>query len=452
MNKLFIVVAIFFVIGSCVSVVAHTMEQSKGGRGNILYVGGSGPGNYSTINAAVRDASDGDLIFVYDDNSPYGEADITKELTIMGENRTTTEVSQFNVYDDNIRITGFTIDSWFYSNMKSNITIENNIIKNSMSIYAGSFNRFINNTMYVYYNDLYEDADNLDFRGQQYGTVAGNTFILEENANTAISVIYDYGSNVFANNTVISHGGLTGICIVYSLRNTFEGNTCIQCGFNLEDIDAYTNNFHGNSVNGKSLLMLKGESNKTIDATDDVGQLFLDYCHYVNVHDLNISNVPQGIAVLATTNCNISNNAVSSCLVGMSLLSSDANVVSYSLITNCSTGIQIDTCQHNTVERNSIERNALGITISGDNLQYFALKPNTIKENNFMKNARNARFAYTRTVWWHNYWNMPRLLPKVILGTSYSKWLSWFPYSNLYLNFPWINVDWHPAKEPFDFL
>lgn len=35
------------------------------GRGDILYVGGSGPGNYSKIQDAIDDASKGDTVFVY---------------------------------------------------------------------------------------------------------------------------------------------------------------------------------------------------------------------------------------------------------------------------------------------------------------------------------------------------------------------------------------------------
>ncbi len=426
MNKLFILGAIFIVIGFCVSVTARDLGQRKGGRENILYVGGSGPGNYTTINAAVRDAYDGDFIFVYDDSSPYGEADITKQLTIVGENRTTTEVSSFGVFEDKIRITGFTIDGFFYSNMRSSITLDNNIVKNSMGIYAGSFNHFDNNTMYVYYDDFNKWDNNLDFRGQRNSTVIGNTFILEEKASTAINVIYDQ-DDVIANNTIISHGGLIGINIVYSRMNTFEGNTCIQCGFNLEDTDAYNNSFSKNNVNGKSFLMLNGEANKTIDASNDVGQLFLISCHYMTVRDLNISTVS----------------------VGISLLSSDANTVIHNSITNCSIGIKLATCQRNTIERNSIEHNALGISIAGDNLHYFALKPNIVEENNFMHNIRNARFAYTRTLWWHNYWTMPRAFPKVILGTSFTYNYYFNPFQSIPFNIPWVNVDWHPARQPY---
>ncbi|MBN2599728.1 MAG: hypothetical protein JXA75_04230, partial [Candidatus Thermoplasmatota archaeon] len=37
--------------------------------GNFLFVGGSGPGNYSTIQGAINAATNGDTVFVYDDSS-----------------------------------------------------------------------------------------------------------------------------------------------------------------------------------------------------------------------------------------------------------------------------------------------------------------------------------------------------------------------------------------------
>ena len=64
--------------------------------GNILYVGGSGGGNYSTIQSAIDDANSGDTVFVYDDSSPYYEnIEIDKSINLIGENRETTKI-----YDD----------------------------------------------------------------------------------------------------------------------------------------------------------------------------------------------------------------------------------------------------------------------------------------------------------------------------------------------------------------
>ena len=56
---------------------------------NTLYVGGSGPGNYTKIQDAIDNASDGDTVFVYDDSSPYNEHLLIKKsiLLVKGKSR-----------------------------------------------------------------------------------------------------------------------------------------------------------------------------------------------------------------------------------------------------------------------------------------------------------------------------------------------------------------------------
>jgi hypothetical protein len=66
---------------------------------------------------------------------------------------------------------------------------------------------------------------------------------------------------------------------------------------------------------------------------------------------------------------------------------------------------------------------------------------NTIYKNNFLDNKRHAFFEGNwRNKWKQNYWNRPRILPKLIFGEIKigSKWL------------PWFNIDWHPAKKLYD--
>lgn len=89
--------------------------------GNILYVGGSGPGNYTRIQNAVNNATDGDTIYVYAGNytdhnlTNHAMIFITISITLQGENKNTTlldgsfEKSIIRIATSNVTIHGFTI-------------------------------------------------------------------------------------------------------------------------------------------------------------------------------------------------------------------------------------------------------------------------------------------------------------------------------------------------------
>ena len=84
--------------------------------GLTLYVGGSGPDNYTSIQDAINDASDGDTVYVYDDSSPYYEhIVINKKINLKGENRdTTTIIGPGGFYvvlivNDYVKMSGFSI-------------------------------------------------------------------------------------------------------------------------------------------------------------------------------------------------------------------------------------------------------------------------------------------------------------------------------------------------------
>ena len=47
------------------STISNAMKQSNLPPGQILYVGGTGSGNYSCINDAINNTSNGDTVFVY---------------------------------------------------------------------------------------------------------------------------------------------------------------------------------------------------------------------------------------------------------------------------------------------------------------------------------------------------------------------------------------------------
>ena len=102
------------------SIISEKTASLRTTSGNILFVGGSGPGNYSTIQGAINAATNGDTVFVYDDSSPYDEnIIITKSVVLLGENKLTTVIHGDGYYNyevisaagQNIVISDFTIQN-----------------------------------------------------------------------------------------------------------------------------------------------------------------------------------------------------------------------------------------------------------------------------------------------------------------------------------------------------
>ena len=128
---LFIGVSIMPMAGSlsmkkCISTCDDISHIPSNTRGNTLYVGGTGEGNYTKIQDAIDNASDDDTVFVYDDSSPYYESVLIKKpVSLIGEDRDTTVI--YGCIDirktDGVTVSGFTfkkgwpaISLWLSSN------------------------------------------------------------------------------------------------------------------------------------------------------------------------------------------------------------------------------------------------------------------------------------------------------------------------------------------------
>src|SRR4030042_5130568 len=88
---------ILLFIGTCiVPAIAQNIEKSQPvSRGAWLYVGGSGPGNYTKIQDAIDNASEGDAVYVYSGMySDYIEENlacvrINKSINLIGQDKLT---------------------------------------------------------------------------------------------------------------------------------------------------------------------------------------------------------------------------------------------------------------------------------------------------------------------------------------------------------------------------
>lgn len=86
-RKWFTVGIILLFVGTCtIPAIAHNTEKILPASRGWLYVGGSGPGNYSRIQDAIDDANYGDTVFAYA-GIYYENITIYHMITVLGENK-----------------------------------------------------------------------------------------------------------------------------------------------------------------------------------------------------------------------------------------------------------------------------------------------------------------------------------------------------------------------------
>ena len=88
-----------FSIISPISIGYNLKTSIKQNNGTTLFVGGSGPGNYTNIQDAIDDASDGDTIFVYSGVYP-ADIIIDKSISLIGENQDNTIIEYVKIHPE----------------------------------------------------------------------------------------------------------------------------------------------------------------------------------------------------------------------------------------------------------------------------------------------------------------------------------------------------------------
>ena len=232
----------------------NVKEQSNIASPNskTLYVGGSGPGNYTKIQDAINNASDRDTVYVYNDSSPYYEnVVVDKSIYLIGEDRNSTVIDGNQLGDvvhisaDRINFRRFTIKNGSDDGIvvyNSSSIIKNNIIKENMRV---GIILFHSNRNIIQSNTISNNKDGIILLQSRSDVVIDN-YILE-NKLDGVYLSFSNGNTIMSND--ISDA-------LYGITLSFVSNTTVQ-----------KNNIHNNFVGiGTSVCnKIRIEKNNFID-------------------------------------------------------------------------------------------------------------------------------------------------------------------------------------------
>jgi len=368
--------------------------------GNILYVGGIGPGNYTSIQDAVGNASSGDTVFVFSNASSYHEnVVINKSIFLIGEDKNLVIIdagsydAAVTIIADDVFISGFKMIC-FHDNPNQfdselidilsvkNVTIRDNIIQQN-KIYVGS------------------DRGGVILRNSSYCFIQNNTIIKEDDTRPCWGVVLMLGSafiNISGNEINLYTGGIL-------VR---------ECSNNI----IYMNYLHHNYEGIKTVF---GNNNTIIK-------------NIINFNDQGI-RIEDGYNNIISQNTITDNGEGDDVDDGIGIIGGSENYISYNHISNNNPcGIRLITFEPSYITYNNITLNNIGVYCDH-------AYNNVISNNNLLFNKKNGYFEGVatilyRNIWKGNYWNRPRFMPYPIFGKG--------------LFLPLVNFDWHPAKEPYD--
>ncbi|MCK5291229.1 MAG: right-handed parallel beta-helix repeat-containing protein [Thermoplasmata archaeon] len=405
-------ILIAFVIVSTFSFAVMVLPENA--RAATLFVGGTGPGNYTKIQDAIDVANPGDTVYVYG-GWFYEDILVHTTISLVGEDRDTT-IIQGTTAGDVIavtanwsNITGFTVinsgpsegDAGIELRSVTNCMVFNNIIWNNregISVWQSFYNILANNT-------VLNNVHGIFFRSSAFNSVANNIFLdgsvgvyldpassnnsfldNDISSNTLEGVyIENSDDNTISGNDVSSNGH--GISLVGSRNNVLTGNAMLENGvlilgdsleyWNTHSIDA------SNIINGKPVYYWKNTTGGTIPS--GAGEVVLANCTDVIVKNQNVSDGTVGIATGFSSGITILNNTASSSgHTGIYVHRSHNNTIRNNTVSHSlRTGIHIELSNDNTISENVVSGNEVGIASNNSNR-------NSMSDNSVISNTRTG--------------------------------------------------------------
>jgi len=308
-------------------------------RATTLYVGGGGPGNYTTIQEAIDDADRGYTIFVF--SGIYQEnLIVNKTISLIGENRDTTVIdgngtgNAISVTADWVNVTGVTAMNGWNGGIQLDSVRNCSIVNNRASCVTeyGILMTYTQNST----------VDGNTISGLSFGGFWGNGIALRFSDDNTVS------------NNILSDLG-SALTLIISDNNTVKDNSIWAVGRGILSDESRGNSVVGNSImNTTSAITIWSSSRATIveNVLDGGVSLAGNLIGHWNTHTIDSSNTVNGRPLYYWKNVtggSIPPNA------GQVILANCTGVlVENQEIDTRFAGIQLGFSSHNTIANNNL--------------------------------------------------------------------------------------------------
>lgn len=446
MRKSIAVGVVLLFLGTSISVLAQSSDRDGASlKYTTLYVGGSGPGNYSKIQDAVNAALEGDIVHVYSLGSPYREnVIVNRSIVLEGQDKITTVIDAGQQGNGTMLlasslVTGFTIrntsDYWTASLVAiyaDGCSVVDNILDGMVN---GSLT--LNTGIKVRGNESFIARNVITGTWRSIDLYNASTTYITDNAISTSSIYLEGSPNTQIRNNRFNDTLVSNLYICKNSDNCLVANNSFKAELlevqieDSENIVVFENTFEGGST-GVTIYSDQVNVSKNTFRNGNHG-IEMNQGDYNIIYGNRFWNNDYAIIYCGGSHGQVRLNNISNCRVGMAISPTEET--------------------DNLFTRNELQHNDNGIET------YIYRDAVTITENNFIENNRSLRFILMKP--FHaqapgspcidgNYYSELHFGWKLIYGVNLFLKIQLPHHYPFYIILPWFIFDKHPAKTPFE--